>query len=148
MKAASEIVLLTTSLISISIKNRDARGTIHRPAGADWATLEISMHRLLVLRGLIPNDATRLPSDPWELFLSDFGPREILHLSKSVPPTPSYAPPSILVSSSTTLSSDASTAARQEDAPGSNQAGRHVRFAQQPQARRNTESRPIPRGVS
>ncbi|KAL5365436.1 hypothetical protein BJX96DRAFT_179840 [Aspergillus floccosus] len=148
MKATSEITLLTTSLISISIKNRDARGTIHRPDGADWATLESSMHRLLVLRGLIPNDATRLPSDPWELFLSEFGQREILHLSKSVPPSPSYVPLSILVSPSSMSSGVASTTARQENAPGSNQAGRHVRFAQQPQARRDTTSRPIPRGVS
>lgn len=148
MKAASEITLLTTSLISISIKNRDAGGTIHRPDGADWATLKTSMHRLLVLRGLIPNDATRLPGDPWELFLSEFGQREILRLRKSVPPTPSYVPQSILVSSSSTSLRDASTTARQENAPGSNRGERHVRFAQQPQARRDTASRPIPRGVS
>ncbi|KAG2419726.1 hypothetical protein HFD88_004522 [Aspergillus terreus] len=148
MKAASEITLLTTSLISISIKNRDARGTIHRPDGADWATLKSSMHRLLVLRGLIPNDATRLPSDPWELFLSEFGQREILHLRQPLLPTPSYVPQSILVSSSSTSSRDASATARLENAPGLNQGGRHVRFAQQPQARRDTASRPIPRGVS
>lgn len=149
MKATHELSNVTTALSTLAMNHRDEQGVLRRPEGKHWDMLTLCMHRLFVLRGMIPAGVDRLPGDPWELFLDEFGRRE--------------APPPVVVkgvvapSASILASSASAPPVAQEDRP----VARRVRFAPQEGPTRGdgesrsrsrsssqSSSRSIPRWVS
>ncbi|KAF9893086.1 hypothetical protein FE257_012497 [Aspergillus nanangensis] len=163
MKVTNEIAQVTTTLMTIYAKYR-CENRPRRPRGADLVLLEACMRRLLICRGEIPDDSARLPEDPWELFLSEFGP--VCYSSRVVASIcvngtgEGCVPvmPSILVSSASSASASASSdsssslGACMEEVHQEAQGGdtcRHVRFAPLATPSRQEmgggESRPIPR---
>ncbi|KAA8646379.1 hypothetical protein EYZ11_008669 [Aspergillus tanneri] len=95
-KAGQEIPATITALRGLVWKHTGRDGIPHRPYGCDWVEFERFIYRLLVLRGLI-KDGDRVPEDPWEMYLSEFGPflppHHPLNFPNSILVTRDFCPP-------------------------------------------------------
>ncbi|KAE8151043.1 hypothetical protein BDV25DRAFT_153263 [Aspergillus avenaceus] len=95
-RAETEIREIITSLMAILRKNTNPQGIPHRPLDRDLVAVKNYMSRLLILQGL-SQQGINVPENPWDLFLSEFGPIKTLCQSVLVSSANDLCPPSILL---------------------------------------------------